>query len=261
MKVLKRKFLLYEISWPEAKKYFSENKIAILPVGSTEQHGPHNPLGTDHLIAKAIAEKVAEKTEVICLPVIPFGISGHHRQFWGTIWVKPETLRNYVRDVCLSLKYYGVEKIIVINGHGGNTSALVELAREVRKEGIFMVVFQWWLLAGKLFPGIFNREERGHAGAEETSLNLALYPHLVDMEKAVDEKPSWLIKEVEGLNLPLDTIDYTKSGVFGISKTASKEKGEKILEAIINKLVEIVKWLKRVASEELASKDLADLFT
>ncbi len=68
------KVLLHEMSWIEAKKYLLENDLVILPVGSNEQHGPQNPLGTDHLISKAIAEETARRTRVLCLPVIAFGV-------------------------------------------------------------------------------------------------------------------------------------------------------------------------------------------
>ena len=103
--------MLHELSWTEAKEYFIKNDIAILPVGSNEQHGPQNPLGTDHLIAKALAEETAKRTGVLCLQVIPFGVSSHHKQFWGTIHVSPKTFKKYVKETCLSLNYYGVKKL------------------------------------------------------------------------------------------------------------------------------------------------------
>ena len=87
------KILLHEMSWIEAKEYFTRNNVAILPVGSNEQHGPHNPLGTDHLIAKAIAEETAKQADVVCLQVIPFGVSSHHKQFWGTIFISPKAFK------------------------------------------------------------------------------------------------------------------------------------------------------------------------
>ena len=89
------------MSWTEAKEYFKKNDIALLPVGSNEQHGPQNPLGTDHLIAKAVAEETAKRTGVLCLQVIPFGVSSHHKQFWGTIFISPKTFKGYVKEVCL----------------------------------------------------------------------------------------------------------------------------------------------------------------
>ena len=157
------------MSWTEAKEYFTQNNVAILPVGSNEQHGPQNPLGTDHLIAKAIAEETAKRTGVTCLQVIPFGVSSHHKQFWGTIYVTPNQFKDYVKEICLSLGYYGVRKVVVVNGHGGNRCSLVAMARELREEGIFVSIFQWWPAANKLLPDLFESEERGHAAAEETS--------------------------------------------------------------------------------------------
>jgi len=251
------KISLHEMSWIEAKEYFSKNDVAIIPVGSNEQHGPHNPLGTDHLIAKVIAEEAAKRTGVVCLQVIPFGVSHHHRQFWGTVHVSPKTFKNYVKEVCTALNYYGVRKIVVVNGHGGNLNALAELARELREKGIFVSIFQWWPAAGKLLPEIFKPEERGHAGAEETSMNLALHPHLVDMSKAVDEEVRRHKVEAEGITLPLDTADYTNLGVFGKATTASAEKGRKVFEAVVNELVKHVNLLKKAKTEDLLAKPKA----
>ncbi len=248
------KVLLHEMSWLEAKEYFGKNDVAIVPVGSNEQHGPQNPLGTDHLIAKAIAKEAAKRAGVLCLQVIPFGVSHHHRQFWGTVHVSPKTLKAYVKDVCLSLNYYGVKKIVIVNGHGGNLNALTELARELREKGIFVSVFQWWPAAGKLLPDIFKQEERGHAGAEETSVNLALHPHLVNMDKAVDGEVRGHVAETEGIVLPLDTADRTSSGVFGKSKTASADKGKRVFEAVVNELVKHINLLKKAKIEDLMAK-------
>ncbi|UCC33983.1 MAG: creatininase family protein [Candidatus Bathyarchaeota archaeon] len=250
-----KKYLLQENSWVEAKKYFAENDVVLLPVGSTEQHGPQNPLGTDHLIARALAEETAKQTGTLCLPVVPFGVSSHHKQFWGTISVKPEVLREYVRHICLSLKYYGVKKVVIVNGHGGNASALLEVAREFRERGMFVSIFQWWPASREFLPNIFSSEERGHAAAEETSVNLAIHPHLVDMEKALDEKPRKPPAETAGIiGWIFDTIDYTSSGVFGKASTASIERGKKVFETAIKELVKHVKTVKELEIEDLLSK-------
>lgn len=242
------------MSWTEAKEYFAKNDIAILPVGSTEQHGPANPLGTDHLIAEAIAEETAKRTQVLCLPVIPFGVSSHHRQFWGTVHVSPRIFKIYVREVCLALKYYGVGKIVIVNGHGGNLSALAEMARELREEGIFVSVFQWWPAAAKLLPSLFKPEERRHAGAEETSVNLALHQHLVNITKTQNEEPKKHAAHIEGITLPLDTADETSCGVFGTQSTASGQKGEKVFNVVVTELVKHIKLLKKTKTEELIQK-------
>ncbi|MDH7563722.1 MAG: creatininase family protein [Candidatus Bathyarchaeota archaeon] len=250
------KFLLYEMSWVEAKEYFARSNIAVLPVGSTEQHGPANPLGTDHLVAKVIAEEVAKRTEVLCLPTVPFGVSSHHRQFWGTISVSPRVFKAYVKDVCLALYYYGVRKIVVVNGHGGNLGVLSELARELREKGIFLSVFQWWTASAKLLPELFTSEERLHASAEETSVNLALFPHLVATSKTVDEETRKHPARAEGVTLPLDTVDFTSCGVWGKSTAASADKGEKVLKAVIEELVWHVEALKKAEGSDLESKSL-----
>jgi creatinine amidohydrolase len=248
------KVLLHEMSWSEAKEYFANNDIVILPVGSNEQHGPANPLGTDHLIAKSLAEEVAKRTGVLCLQVIPFGVSSHHKQFWGTIYISPKTFKKYVKETCLSLNYCGVRKIVVVNGHGGNLAALSESARELREEGIFVSIFQWWTATPKLLPELFTAEERRHAGAEETSVNLALHPNLVNMDKAVDEGPRRHALQMEGMTLPLSTVDETSSGVYGKQSTASAEKGRKVVEAVVNELAKHVNLLKKAKMEDLMQK-------
>jgi creatinine amidohydrolase len=252
--VISLKVLLHEMSWQEAEAYFAKNDIAIVPVGSNEQHGPPNPLGTDHLIAKGIAEEVAKRTGVVCLQVIPFGVSPHHKQFWGTIFVSARTFKKYVREACLALKYYGVRRIVIVNGHGGNLAALTELARELRGDGVFVSVFQWWTATGKLLPKLFADEERRHAAAEETSFNLAMHPHLVDLSKAVDEEPRRHKLEAAGITLPLGTVDETSSGAFGKTSTASVSKGKKDFEAVVKELARHVELLKTAKMRDLLEK-------
>jgi creatinine amidohydrolase len=252
---------LHELSWVGAKKYFRSNDIVLFPVGSTEQHGPQNPLGTDHLIARCLAEEAAERTAVACLPTVPFGVSSHHWQFWGTVHVKPETFKAYMHDICVSLKYYGVRKIVVVNGHGGNTPALAGLAREFRERNdLFMSVFIWWEVARKCLSELFSEEEVGHAAAEETSVNLVLHPRLVDMNKAVDEKPSRPFFDASsfGVNYRLDTADYTGSGVFGTSTTASVKKGKMVFEVVVEELVKHVEAVKKSRIDDLLPNHLCD---
>lgn len=246
--------MLHEMSWPEAKEYFLKNDIAVLPVGSNEQHGPANPLGTDLLIAEAIAEEAANRAGVICLPTLPFGVSSHHKQFWGTIFISPGTFKKYVKETCLSLQYYGIRKIIIVNGHGGNRSALLEMARELREEGVFVSVFQWWPASAELLPDLFRLEERGHAGAEETSVNLVIHADLVNTRKFVDEKPRRHAAQVAGMTLPLDTMDETNSGVYNKQTTASAEKGKIIFDAVITELLRHISLLKKTKMEDLMEK-------
>ncbi len=248
---------LAEKSWPEAGKLFEETDVAILPVGSTEQHGPHNPLGTDHLIAARMAFEVGEKTGVPVLPVVPVGVSVHHRQFPGSLWVPPGVFRDYVRAIALAAASHGVKKFLVINGHGGNTPSLMEVAGEIRRaHDIFAAV-------ASAFPPL-----DGHAGEGETSANLHFHSHLVRMDRAVDTKQNEKLGalEVEGFNFVYpgrfawDTLDLSPTGVMGSagatirSTTASEEKGRELMEPYIDELCVLVEDLKKADIEGLLPK-------
>lgn len=249
---------LYEMTWPEVREYTKSNDIAILPVGSVEQHGPHMPLGTDHLIAQTFAKEIANRTGVLCLPLLPYGWSANHRQFHGTIWVRPEILKEFVKDICLSLYFHGIRKVIIVNGHGRNFPYLYRVAEELRADSkVFVLIYQWWIASIKFTPGLFVEKERAinsHAGIEETSLLSALHPRVVKMENAVDEKVRHLVPEGVGLFWDRQTPDYTTSGVFGISTTASADKGNVIFEKLIPEIVKYIEELKTIDIESLMPK-------
>ena len=119
---------LSEATWPEIED--CESNLAVLPVGSTEQHGPHAPLGTDAKTAVAVAaagvDTYRERTgvDVPIAPTIPVGVAAEHRAFDGTLWVSPDTFRAYVRETVASLAHHGFDRVVIVNGHGGNTDAL-----------------------------------------------------------------------------------------------------------------------------------------
>ena len=253
---------LAEISWTDAEKLFKATEVVLLPVGSTEQHGPHNPLGTDYLVAVALSRAVGEKTGVPVLPVIPVGVSEHHRQFPGTLWVPPSIFRGYIKSVALSAASHGVRKILIVNGHGGNTAALIEVAGELRRENN---VFAAVLIA---FPPAMMEAGISHAGAGETSVNLYFHKHLVKMERAVDTEQRDKLGPmgIEGFNrigpadFAWDTIDLTDTGVLGAagqmikSTTASEEAGRKLMEPYIEEICRFVEALKKADVEQLLSK-------
>lgn len=247
-----------EISWTDAEKLFKETDVALLPVGSTEQHGPHNPLGTDHLVAAALSRIVGERTGVPVLPVVPVGVSEHHRQFPGSLWVPPPVFRDYVKAVALALASHGVRKVLFVNGHGGNTASLMEVAGELRRRhGLFAAV----VIA-------FPPPTTGHAGADETSVNLYLHGDLVRMERAVDTEQRDRLGplDVEGFNrigparFAWDTIDLSETGVLGSagtlvrSTTASEERGRELMEPYIEEISRFVEALKEASVEQLLCK-------
>ncbi len=249
---------LYEISWTEAQKLAEKTDVAILPVGSTEQHGPHNPLGTDHLIAAAFAKVVGDRTGVSVLPVVPVGVSEHHRQFPGTLWVSQNVFREYLLEVALAASSHGFKKILFFNGHGGNTAALIEVAGILRrKHNIFSAVLMTFP------PGI-----GGHAGIEETSMNLYYHGQLVHMERAVDtlQRETLGTLKITGISklgsfeYPWDTIDLTDTGVLGTagkviaSKSATRERGEELMNQLTEGVIDTVEETKKAKPSELLSK-------
>lgn len=238
------KLTIDSISYEKAKEYFSHRKIIVIPIGSIEQHGPANPLGTDMLIADALAKEVSRRIGVISLPVIPVGISHHHMDFPGTLTVKEDSLINYLFDIISSLKRWEVEKVLIVNGHGGNLPALQILCRKAREElGVKVYVYQWWTTSSHIVSELFSEEERGHAGAAETSLIMYLYPQLVSKEKLLNEEPK------QALNKNLITFKFTReetsSGVYGLQITASTERGRILFEKLLEDLVNILAQLER----------------
>lgn len=250
---------LAEISWAEAQKIFNTTDVALIPVGSTEQHGPHNPLGTDHLLAAALSKVLGTRTNIPVTPIIPVGISRHHRQFPGTLWVPPDIFRAYMISVALSLAEHGITKIIFVNGHGGNSSAIMEVCMELRIDYDIFACMITSYPPGKL---------SGHAGAGETSQNLYYHPELVHMEKAVDTIQNKTLGEltlktmstVGPATFPWDTIDITTTGVLGtpgekvVSTTASFEMGRELMEPYTEELVNFIEQLKQEDVDKLLSK-------
>ncbi len=250
--------MLERISWWQARQLFQDAKVALIPVGSTEQHGPHLSLGTDFLTAQALAQAVAQDLNIICTPVIPVGVSEHHRQFWGTLWVSPETFRRYMKEIAQSLASHGVRRIVFVNGHGGNNASLQEICRELRAENIFAIVWAWWLdpEVQKLTDELF-RSRGTHAGAIETSIVLALDPSLVDysqIDAAAHGASEIYATTREGAQLPLDTIDFSRSGATLDPREASQEAGQKIFQRACERLKALVQWLEQVPEGELIVK-------
>ncbi len=125
---MERKYLLAKMTWPEVEEILKETDIALVPIGAIEQHGPALPVDNDAHIATEFTTRVAEriwsKQKVVVIPTISFGFSPHHMQFKGTITLSESTLANMIVDVCKSLEHHGFKRIILINGHGGNTTAI-----------------------------------------------------------------------------------------------------------------------------------------
>lgn len=161
--------------------------IAVLPIGSIEQHGPHLPLGTDSYTAAYYAreflKKVHTDVDFLVLPQLFYALSVEHITYPTTISLKPETLLNILRDIGEALKHTGFKKLMIINGHGGNDHLLEVVAREIHKLGIQVFIGSYIAVAGAL--GIDPLAV--HACKVETSIMMEIHPELVRHDKITPE--------------------------------------------------------------------------
>ena len=229
---------LAEATWTDLDAL--ETDLALLPVGSTEQHGPHGPLGTDTLTATAVAEagRSAYDGTVVVAPPLPYGISAEHRAFRGTLWLDPDTFRATIRNVTTSLFDQGWPKVVYVNGHGGNVEALREVAADVsRHEAGFAVSFTWFLAVGE------HTADMGHGGPLETAMLRAHHPDLVreDRIDAAKQGASERWGEWAGnVNLAHDTDEFTGNGVVGDPTAGDADFGEELTDLAAENLVAVL---------------------
>ncbi|WP_050047804.1 creatininase family protein [Halanaeroarchaeum sulfurireducens] len=228
---------LADATWTDLDE--ADVDVALLPVGSTEQHGPHAPLGTDYLTAAAIADSAAEaaKHEVVVAPAVPIGVAEEHRQFTGTMWVTPDTFRAYVREAVESLLGHGWDRVVLVNGHGGNVPAIEEVAaRLTRDHDALVAPFTWFEAVDVDLP-------MGHAGAVETSILLASYPELVHEERfaaAADDGADRWGDWVGSVDLAQDSAAFTDNGAVGDPGEASADVGDTLEEQAREALVSLL---------------------
>ncbi len=179
------KRLLEEMTWPEAEAALAACGLALVPVGSTEQHGRHLPLGTDTMSADALARAVAARVPCVVTPALPFGYAPYHADFPGTLWLGRDTLTRVLDDVVRGLTRWGATHIAFVNGHAGNQGAIDTVSQRLRDEGVLTADIMWYEFAGDLDP---DWRCTGHADSAETAFMLAVRPDLVDLAAA--EPPS-----------------------------------------------------------------------
>ncbi len=218
--------------------------VIVLPVGATEQHGPHLPLYVDTAIATEVTARALERLEpeipAYALPPIWCGKSNEHGGFPGTVSLRVETLLGLVHDIGTSLYEAGFRKLILANGHGGQPQALEIAARDLRAAHSDLIVFPWniWAMAPGVQDHLPEREraEGMHAGTAETSLMLALRPESVAFARAPCEYPP---ERPEGLTpegphpFAWLTRDLSRTGVIGDATRGAAADGERMLETLV----------------------------
>lgn len=239
--------------------------VIVLPIGATEQHGPHLPLFTDSLIAQAVLVEAFARlpADHACYFLYPLGssYSMEHADFPGTISLSADTMLSVLTDIASSLARSGVGRIVLLNAHGGNLGLLQLAAREIRlKTGQLVLTVH----AGSLLKAERSdpREaELGiHAGETETSILLALMPEWVDMTRAnrefTEAFAGFRHLSLEGrFPVAWKTTDHSKSGTFGDPTAATAQKGESMLEDMADTLAEILMEFARFRLSEGRGRD------
>jgi creatinine amidohydrolase len=226
------------LSWVEYQaRVREEHAPVLLPVGATEQHGPHLPLGTDAMLASAVAGNVAARVNGLVAPALAYGYKsqpkcGGGQHFDGTTSLDAATLVGQVRDTVRELARHGVKKLVVVNGHYENQWFLIEgidlAMREVRASGIEIMRLEYWdfLTAptlARVFPEGFPGYALEHAAVIETSLMLHYHPDLVRLDRIPGDRPA----EFPPYDFyPTRTQWVPPSGVLSSARTADRAKGE-----------------------------------
>ncbi len=216
---------LVNSAWPRVEA----DRIVILPLGSTEQHGPHLPLDTDTVIATYVAAHVQEALGVgaVVAPAIPYGSSGEHQAFAGTISIGTEALEHLLVEWVRSVSTWS-QRLLIVNGHGGNINAVKGAERRLVSEGRTVMVCHC------AAPGM-----DAHAGIAETSMMLAIDPDRVRMDDAVVGNTSRLAQLLPRLRTE-GVRAVAPSGVLGDPTSASSDLGHRLLEEMIGSILDRV---------------------
>jgi len=247
---------LQNLTWEEVKQKTEEsNGTIILPIGSTEQHGPHLPVGTDTMVANAVAESAAVKANVLVAPPLWFGWSPHHLVLPGTITIRAEILIEVVYDMITSLHRHAFDKFILLNGHRIVNVTWLQIAAERAKRelGVGIVIFDPAYMSKEFTSGL-GWGEVGHAEEIEGSHMWYRYPDLVKMDRAKDNPhrhrnlyhvdPGYAgdtLCYVPSSPAEMQKLAKTSGGTAGEPSKASREGGEKYHAHLVERLVEVIK--------------------
>lgn len=234
----------------------AENTIAVLPLGATEQHGPHLPLSVDTTLTEAVLARVEARAHALQLPTLSVTKSDEHMAHPGTLTLSARTALAVLEDITASVARAGVKRFVFFNGHGGNTALLEVAARAARIDhGLICAHTSWFAFADD--TGLGDLSHDLHAGLIETSAMLAARPDLVDMGKARDFPTAMQGWEAKGHRTGLTgqparpgwTIDdLNPDGALGNTAAATAELGEHLLNTAAEGFA---RWLEDFAGFEM----------
>ncbi|HET7646136.1 MAG TPA: creatininase family protein [Candidatus Limnocylindria bacterium] len=242
---------LGEMTNPEVEAFLRDHDTVIVPVGSTEQHGPHGPLLTDVLVPQEVARRVAPRVGAVVAPSINYALSYPHAGFVGVVHIRIATFMSLIEDVAVSLATAGFRRIVFLNGHYDNTYAIAyacAAARDRLPDGTVTFPINYWDgMSAEEAAEFFGPETGLHANRGETSAVLAINPDLVDMERANAEMPPF--PEVASpapvhtaffFSAPGSVHRATHSGTWGDARESTAEFGERYLTVVSDATVRML---------------------
>lgn len=250
-----------EMTWPEVKDAAKQGRIVIIPMAAIEQHGYHLPVDMDNRACFHVCAEAARRRPDLLLntPLLPYGFNEHNMEFPGTVSIRMDIFIEYLFDVARSYTRMGFQRILLVNGHGSNQMLANLVARRVVNEtGTLAMALPYWCLNADKFNKHLRESVTpggtAHACEYETSIYLALRPDLVDMKKAVKElAPKWSKKiwvDLVGGSSDVHFVDnysrYNKSGVEGDPTRATAAKGKKIVEWVVEGMIELAEDFRRI---------------
>jgi creatinine amidohydrolase len=233
---------LAKSTWKQVEKYLKSSQTVIIPIGSTEQHGPTGIFCTDYIIPERIAIEAGKRTGTLVTPAISFGMSNHHLAFAGTISLNPTTLMKVVEDVVNSLYKGGFRRFLFVNGHGGNNNTLDATFSEIRDKypDARLQLISWYKLSAvhKKAEKLFGDREGSHSTPSEISATMHIFPGL--LEKAPKFNPEK--KPLKQMPSSTEFREIFPDGrMWSDPSLASEEHGKELFDLAVKELVREIK--------------------
>jgi creatinine amidohydrolase len=238
----------HEMTYPQLRDLPRDRIVVVAPIAACEQHSHHLPTITDTVLVTGVAEGVerAAPEQVLLLPTLWLGASAHHLRFGATLSAEVDTHVEMLCDMLAPLLEDGYERLLILNGHGGNIDTMQMALRHLQPlfRRHILSAASYWDLADKELAALAEgpRKKMGHACEFETSMMLALRPDLVRRE-AIRDDPPRENPVLRGLFLADDMMQKSDHGCVGYPELASAEKGRAFLLAAIDRTVEVIKAL------------------
>ena len=252
-----KKILWQELWRHEFVAALERDPVVILPLGSVEQHGPHCPMDVDISAPFHMAVEVARRVDdfpVIVAPPVWSGFTHYNMGFPGTINLRLETLQNLLADICRSIYANGFRRIVVLNGHGGNSAPSRAVSWQLAEENIFVLSFNWWDMVEEELPAwSATNEGVGHAGEWETSVQLHLRAHLIDKAHIGADTPMTqpFSEDLHFAEFPERRRDTARAtGIMGDATVATADKGQRVYELACERLEKLVREYRALPVRE-----------